>query len=63
MKNCVTNIVLLFLLQKVKTQQQNLNIKTLAGARIWTRDLLHPKRMRYICTTESTENVDCGQAI
>jgi len=34
MKNCVTNIVLLFLLQKVKTQQQNLNIKTLAGARI-----------------------------
>ena len=47
------------------TQQQNKksNIKTLAGAGDWTRDLLHPKRMRYHCTTESTESIDCSQAI
>ena len=52
--------------QKVKTQQQQnkkLNIKTLAGAGNLTRDLLHPKRMRYHCTTESTERFDCSQAI
>ena len=48
-----------FLDQKVKTQQQQnkkSNIKTLAGAGDWTRDLLHPKRMRFHCTTESTES-------
>jgi len=59
----VTNNV--FLDKKVKTQQQNKksNIKTLAGAGDWTRDLLHPKRMRYHCTTESTESIDRSQAI
>ena len=48
-KNCVSG-------QKVKTQQQQnktSNIKKLAGAKNWTRDLSHPKRMRYLCTTES----------
>jgi len=25
--------------------------------------LMHPERMRYHCTTESTENIDCSQAI
>jgi len=43
----VTNNV--FLDKKVKTQQQQnkkSNIKTLAVAGDWTRDLLHPKRMR-----------------
>ena len=52
--------------KKVKTQQQQnkqSNEKTLAGAGDWTRDLLHPKRMRYHCTTESTESIDCSQAI
>jgi len=24
---------------------------------------MHPKRMRYRCTTESTESIDCSQAI
>jgi len=56
-----------FLDKKVKTQQQQnttSNIKTLAGARDWTRDLLHPKRMRYHCTTESTENeLNCFDAM
>jgi len=52
--------------KKVKTQQQQnkkSNIKTLAGAGNLTRDLLHQKRMRYHCTTESTEISDCSQAI
>ena len=55
LQTLVTNNV--FLDKKVKTQQQNkkLNIKTLAVVGDWTRDLLHPKRMRYHCTTESTE--------
>jgi len=45
--------------QKVKTQQQQqeqnkkANIKTLAGAGNWTRELLHPKRMGYHCTNGS----------
>ena len=60
----MTNYV--FLDKKVKTQQQQnkkSNIKTLVGAGDWTWDLLHPKRMRYHCTTESTESIDCSQAI
>ena len=60
----VTNNV--FFGQKLKTQQQQnkkSNIKTHAWAGDWTRDLLHPKRMRYHCTTESTESIDCSQAI
>jgi len=55
-----------FLDTKVKTQQQQnkkSNIKTLAGDGDWTRDLLHPKRMRNHCTTESTESIDSSQAI
>jgi len=44
------------------TKQQN-NLKTLAGAGNWTHDLSHPKQISYICTTESTESNDCGQAI
>jgi len=52
--------------KKVKTQQQQnkkSDIKTLAGAGYWTRELLHPERMRYHCTTEATESIDCSQAI
>jgi len=45
------------------TKQKKSNIKTLAGAGNWTGDLLHPKQMRYHCTTESTESIDCSQAI
>ena len=44
---------------KIKPQQQQnkkSNIKTLAGARYRTRDLLHPKWMPYHSTTESTES-------
>jgi len=58
----VTNDVVLD--KKVKTQQQqNKTSKTLAGAGDWTRDIMHPKRMRYHWTTESTESIDCSQAI
>jgi len=28
-----------------------------------SRDISHPKRMRYHCTTKSTESIDCSQAI
>ena len=55
-----------FLDKKVKTQpQQNKksNLETHDGARNWTRDLMHPKRILYHCTTESTETIDCSQAI
>ena len=45
------------------TKQKKSNIKTFAGAGNWTRDLLHPKRMRYHCTTESIESINCSQAI
>jgi len=52
--------------KKVKTQQQQSkkwNIKTLAESGDWTRELLHPKRMRYHCTTESTDGIDCSKVI
>ena len=55
-----------FWTKQVKTQQQQnkkSNIKTLAANGDWTRDLLHPKPMRYHCTTESTDSIDCSQAI
>jgi len=64
MQTFVTNTV--FLDKKEKTQQQQnkkSNLKTFAGAGDCTRDLLHPKRMRYHCTTESTESIDCSQAM
>jgi len=46
-----------FWTQSKKQHQQNKksNIKTVAGAGNLTRDLLHPKRMRYHFTTESTD--------
>ena len=37
--------------------------KTLAGTGNWTRNISHPRRMHYLCTTESTERNDCSQAI
>ena len=52
--------------KKLKTQQQQSkkwNIKILVGSEDWTRDLLHPKRMRYHYATESTDSIDCSQAI
>ena len=55
-----------FLNKKVKTQQQQnkkWNIKTFGGGGDWTRELLHLKRMRYHCTNESTDGIDCSQAI
>jgi len=51
---------------KSKTQQQQTKEKqhkNLAGAENWIRDLLHTKRMRYHCTTKSTESSECSQAI
>ena len=64
MQTFVTNNV--FLDKKGKTQQQqqnkNSNIKTLAWTGNWPRDLSHPERMRYLCTTESTESIDFSQA-
>jgi len=53
-------------LQKSKntttTKQKKWNIKTLAESGDWTREILHPERMRYHCTTESTDSIDCSQA-
>jgi len=46
-----------------KKSKNNNKIKTLAGAEDWTPDLLHPKRMRYHSTTESTKSKDSSQAI
>jgi len=62
LQNVVTNNALLD--KKVKTQQQNkkLNIKTLAWAGNWTRDLSYQKRMRNLCTNELTESNDCSQS-
>jgi len=56
----------MFFDKKVKTQQQQSkkwNKKNLAESGDWTRDILHPKRMRYHCTTEWTDIIDCSQAI
>ena len=50
--------------KKVKTQQQQnrtSNIKTLAGSGNWTRDISHPKQVRYLWTTESAESNDYRQ--
>jgi len=45
--------------QKVKTQQnKKIKQKNVGGARNLTRDFSHLKRMRYLCTTESTESID-----
>ena len=46
-------------------QQQNTKecIKILARARNRNRVILHPRRMRYLWTTESTESFDCCQSI
>jgi len=53
--------------QKSKTQQKQnktkQNIKTVARAGNWTRELLHPCWMRYLWTTESTEEVYLSQPI
>jgi len=50
---------------KITEQQRNKksNIKTLAGAGNRTRNLLHPKRKRFHCHSESTKSMDCSQAI
>jgi len=56
LQSCVTNNV--FLHKQLKSQQEikKSNLKTLAGAGNWTRDLSLLTRMRYICPTESTES-------
>jgi len=56
LQNVVTNNV--FLDKKLKHNNNKTKIKhkkPLPG--IEPGDLLHPKRMRYPCTTESTENI------
>jgi len=63
--NVVSNNVVFFK-QKVKTQQQQnkkSNIKTVDGVENRTRDVLQQKRMRYHYPRESTESIDCSQAI
>jgi len=63
LQNFVTNNVFLDKKLKHNNKTKKSNIKTLTGAGNWTRDLLHPKWMRYHCTAESTESIDCSQAI
>jgi len=46
-----------------KTKLKKENIKILARAGNGTRDILHPKRMRYLCTKKLTKSIDCSQAI
>jgi len=58
--------IMCFWTKKSKTTtntKQKIKPKTLVGAGNWTRDLSHPKRMRYHCTAESTESNDSRQAI
>jgi len=47
------------------TKQKQSNIKTLAGDRVWTLDLLHPKRMRYHCNSRNVNKQSqiCGPDI
>jgi len=45
------------------TKQKYQTLKPLPEQGIEPRDLSRPKRMRYFCTTESTESNDCSQAI
>ena len=63
MQNFVTNNV--FLDKKVKhnIKKKQKKHKTHAGDLNWTRDLSHSKRMRYLCTTDSSESNDSSQAI
>ena len=60
LQNFVTNNVFW---TKSKSTTTKSNIKTIARAGNLTRDLLHSRRMCYHCTTMSTENIDCCQAI
>ena len=58
LQNIVANKVFMDKLWKHNNNETKIsNLKTLAGAGNWTRDLLHPKRMRYHCPTESTERI------
>jgi len=60
LQNVVTNNA--FIDKKYKhnnNKTKKYNIKTVAGTGNWTRYLLQPMRMRYHCTTESTESNDC----
>jgi len=66
LQNFVTNNV--FFWQKVKTQQQQnkkSNIKTLATAKNWTRDLLHTKRLSFhwICKSIVVKLFNCFNPI
>jgi len=61
LQKIVTNNV--FCKKEIKNTTKKSNIKTLDGAGNWTEELSHPKPMRYLCTTESTEGNECSQAI
>ena len=60
--NFVTNNVFIFLQKKEKAQQQKTQsiTKVVARAGNRTRDLSFP--FGYLCTTESTESINCCQA-
>ena len=59
LEKIVTNNVFWTESKNTTTTEQNIIQKCLARSGNWTRDLSHPKRMRYVWTTEQTESIDC----
>jgi len=62
LQSSVTNSVLWATSKNTTTTKQKIKHKTAC----WSRALnpgLHPKRIRYHCTIESTESINCSQAI
>ena len=47
----------------ITTTKQKIKHKNPGRSRGLNPGSLAPKRMRYHCTTESTESIDCSQAI
>jgi len=59
LQNCVTNNVFLTKNKNKITTQKKIKHKNPCRS----RDISHPKRLRYRWTTESTDSIDCSQAI
>ena len=52
-----------FWTKKLKHNNNKIKHKKPCRSRDFNPGPLAPKRMRYLCTTESTESIDCSQAI
>jgi len=62
LQSFVTNSVLWTTSENTTTTKLKIKQKNACRSRVLNPEL-HPKRIRYYCTTESTESINCSQAI